>query len=83
MHINSIDWLVAAFSFAYFHCDIEHKLGTMRALCRLVTLQVAILSLFTLLCWLTNTVQISTGLWPLYFADMVYDCMLDPDYSRK
>lgn len=81
--MNFLDLLFSLMSYMFTACMIEKEIGTIRMMYRFFMLGFITLVVFTLICGLTGFNQISAGLWPLMFVDLVYICMKDPEQSRK
>jgi hypothetical protein len=70
--------LFSLLSYIFTAIAIEQELGTVRTTYRFIALGLLTMVTFTIICALTGFNQISLGLWPLMFADMVYICMKNP-----
>jgi hypothetical protein len=64
-------------------CMIEKEIGTIRMVYRFWVLGFITLSMFVLICVLLGLQQVSAGLWPVMFFDLVYICMKNPNQVRK
>lgn len=62
--------------------QVEHQLGSVRMFARFILLGFTINLLFTLLCAFGGLQQLSVGLWPLVFAEIVIECMQNPEMQR-
>lgn len=60
---------------------VEKDMGTIKMMWRFLTLGVLINFIFTCITVPMGINQLSVGLWPLLFADIVVDCMKHPDAS--
>jgi len=67
-----LDLLFSLLSYMFTACMIEKELGTIRFTYRFFVLGMLTLVVFTVLCLITGFQQISAGLWPLMFIDLVY-----------
>ena len=83
MHVNVLDLLFALLSTMFTACAIEKELGTLRYMWRFCLLGSMTLLVFTIVCALTGIQQVSGGLWPVMFLDLVYVCMKNPDQIRE
>jgi len=63
--------------------QIEKEIGTIRATYRFFVLGAVALLTFCIVCWVTGIQQVSAGLWPMMFCDLVYVCMKDPNAIRQ
>ena len=72
MHMNVLDFLFAMLSYMFTACAIEKELGTIRMIYRFFVLGGICLVVFTIFCALTGVNQVSAGLWPMMFCDLVY-----------
>ncbi len=81
--MNVLDLLFSLLSYMFTACLIEQEIGTIRAIVRFFMLGSLTLVLFTLICLATGIQQVSAGLWPLMFTDLVYTCMKNPNQIRK
>lgn len=64
-------------------CRIEKQEGTVKFAARTIFLGTIINLLFCMVCALAGIQQMSMGLWPLVFTDMVVECMRSPDVPRN
>lgn len=62
---------------------MERQEGTVRICARFFTLGTLINTLFVIVCGIFGLNQMSMGLWPLVFTDMVIECMRSPEVSRN
>lgn len=63
--------------------QLEQKIGTVKMFQRFLMLGITINLIFTLLCVIGGfETQISIGLWPLLFAEIVIECMQNPEMER-
>lgn len=83
MHANVLDLLFSLLSYMFTAIAIEQELGTLRAIYRFFAVGLLTLTTFSVICAITGLSQISLGLWPIMFADLVYQCMKNPNQSRK
>lgn len=72
MHMNVLDLLFALMSYMFTACMIEKELGTLRATYRFFVLGAVTLLVFTCICGVLGLNQVSAGLWPMMFCDLVY-----------
>lgn len=79
MHINFLDMLFALLSYMFTACQIEKEIGTVKMAYRFFVLGAICLATFTLICGLTGLNQVSAGLWPMMFCDLVFQCMKQPE----
>lgn len=79
VHLNILDLLFSLLSFMFAACMIEKEIGTIRMIYRFFTLGLITLTLFTVFCGITGINQISAGLWPIMFIDLVFLCMQNPN----
>lgn len=61
---------------------VEKDMGTIRMMWRFLTFGVLINLIFTCVTVPLGIEQLSVGLWPLLFADIVCDCMKNPNASQ-
>ena len=72
MHMNVLDLLFALMSYMFTACMIEKELGTLIATYRFFVLGAVTLVIFTCICGVLWLNQVSAGLWPMMFCDLVY-----------
>lgn len=78
-----MDLLFSLLSYMFTACTIEKELGTLRTVYRFFVIGSLTLVIFTVLCLLTGMNQVSAGLWPMMFCDLVYQCMKAPNQIRN
>lgn len=59
--------------------NAERQIGTVRYFLRFWLLGFLTLALFTIVCGVAQLNQISIGLWPMLFVDLVIECMANPE----
>ena len=79
IHTNIIDWFFAIFTYLYTGYAVEQDIGTVRMTQRFFIFGILILTIFSVICGLSGIIQISTGLWPIVFVDLVFICMKNPE----
>lgn len=77
--MNVLDLLFSLFSYMITACAIENELGTVRTMFRFWVLGTLTLFIFSVFCFTTGIQQVSAGLWPMMFADLVLTCMKNPN----
>lgn len=70
--MNVMDLLFALLSYMFTACTIEKEIGTIRMMYRFFVLGAICLVIFTIICAVTGLNQVSAGLWPMMFCDLVF-----------
>ena len=79
VHPQLLTLLFAMMSHLPHAARAEQTIGTVRYFCRFWLLGFLTLALFTLVCDVAQLNQISIGLWPMLFVDLVIECMAQPE----
>ena len=79
VHPQLLTLLFAMMSHLPHAANAERTIGTVRYFMRFWMLGFFTLLLFTITCWITGMNQISIGLWPMMFVDLVIECMANPE----
>lgn len=83
VHTQLLELLFAVLSYIPSAIVVEKDLGTVRMVHRFLTLGLLINLIFTAIVVPAQLNQLSVGLWPLLFADIVCECMKQPDMPRR
>jgi len=83
VHTSLLEFLFSIISYLPRACIVEKQIGTVKMAHRMITLGVFINTIFTFICGVGGLErQMSIGLWPLVFAEIVIECMESPDSAR-
>jgi len=80
-HTQLLELLFSVMSYIPTAMKVERDMGTVRMCHRFLTLGVLINFIFCCIVVPIGLNQLSVGLWPLLFADIVCDCMKRPEAS--
>ena len=83
VHTQLLELLFSVLSYIPSAIQIEREIGTVRMVHRFLTFGVLINTIFTAIVVPLGLSQMSIGLWPLLFADIVCQCMKEPEAGRK
>ena len=75
VHPQLLTLLFALLSHAPHAANAERTIGTVRYFFRFWLLGTITLLLFTATCGIAQMPQFSLGLWPMFFCDLVIECM--------
>lgn len=82
-HVEFFMFLVSVSSYLPQAMEAEQKIGTVKMFQRFLMLGITINLIFTLICVIGGfKTAISIGLWPLLFAEIVIDCMQNPEMEK-
>ena len=79
VHPQLMTLLFAMMSHLPHAARAEQEIGTVRYFFRFWMLGFFTLLLFTIVCGVIGMEQISIGLWPMLFVDLVIECMATPE----
>jgi len=82
VHSDFIQLLFSVISYVPTAMKVEQQIGTVKMCVRFWILGFVINALFTLVCVAGGLKFMSVGLWPMLFAEIVIECMQNPDQSR-
>ena len=82
VHPQLLTLLFAMMSHLPHAGNAEREIGTVRYFFRFWMLGFFTLLLFTIVCGVTGLNQMSIGLWPMLFVDLVIECMANPEQTQ-
>jgi membrane associated rhomboid family serine protease len=82
VHSQLLELVFSVMSYIPSAIKVEKDIGTVRMVHRFLTLGFLINTIFTAIVVPIGINQMSVGLWPLLFADIVCECMKTPEMER-